>query len=192
MAARVGVTREMVVDTAEALLVEHGSLDAVTLAAVAGRLGVRTQSLYAHVDGLDALRRELALRSLAPLAEALTASAVGRSGSDAIEAIALAHARFAERQPGLYEASLRAPGDDAELVAAAERVMAPMNTVLRSIGFDADEARHHYRAVFSAIHGFATLRGNGLFTLPGDPDVTLQRIARLFAREAELTAAEAV
>ena len=31
---------------------------------------------------------------------ALTASAVGRSGSDAIEAIALAHARFAERQPG--------------------------------------------------------------------------------------------
>ena len=69
--------------------------------------------------------------------------------------------------------------------------MAPMNTVLRSIGFDADEARIT-TAVFSAIHDFATLRGNGLFTLPGDPDVTLQRIARLFAREAELTAAEAV
>lgn len=185
MAARVGLTPAMVIDAAEALLDDHGSLEAVTLAAVANRLGVRTQSLYAHVDGLDGLRRALTLRALAPLADAITASALGRSGADAVEAIALAHARFAMENPGRYEASLRAPGDDAELIAAADRVMAPMNLVLRAAGLDAVQARHHYRAIFSAVHGFAMLRRNGLFTLPGDPDATLRHIARLMADEVE-------
>ena len=36
----------------------------VALRPVAERLGVRVQSLYAHVDGADGLRRALALRGL--------------------------------------------------------------------------------------------------------------------------------
>ena len=55
-------------------------LDAVTLARVAGGLGVRAPSLYNHVDGRAGLLRALALRGVRELTAALRDAAVGRVG----------------------------------------------------------------------------------------------------------------
>ena len=74
VAAGVGLDRERVIEEAAALADESGA-DAVTLAALAARLGVRSQSLYAHVDGLDGLRRDLAILGQQSLADRL-----GRGG----------------------------------------------------------------------------------------------------------------
>ncbi len=60
MARKVGVTKEQVVETAAAVADRDG-LGAVTLATVAGALGVKAPPLYAHVDGLGGLRRDLSL-----------------------------------------------------------------------------------------------------------------------------------
>jgi len=49
---RAGLTAEAVVAAAGALADERG-LDGVTLSELAGRLGVRPPSLYAHVGGLE-------------------------------------------------------------------------------------------------------------------------------------------
>ena len=92
-----GLDREQVVDAAVDVLVEQGRFPG--LADVAGRLGIRTQSLYAHVDGVDGLRRQLALRGLAALTHRLTDAAMGRAGADAVEAIVLAWVTFAAEQP---------------------------------------------------------------------------------------------
>ena len=62
MAARRGVTTDQVVAAALAVLDEAGRVTDVRPAAVAKRLGIRSQSLYAHVDGGAGLRRLLALR----------------------------------------------------------------------------------------------------------------------------------
>jgi len=70
MAAGIGLDREQVIEEAAALADESGA-HAVTLAALAARLGVRSQSLYAHVDGLDGLRRDLAVLGQRSLAEQL-------------------------------------------------------------------------------------------------------------------------
>ena len=51
---------------------------------MAERLGVRTQSLYSHVDGLDGLRRELALHAVRELGAVLTDAAMGRAGAEAM------------------------------------------------------------------------------------------------------------
>jgi AcrR family transcriptional regulator len=179
----------MVIDTAVELLEQEASVEAVTLAAVAARLGVRAQSLYAHVDGLDGLRRDLAVRALRAQAEALSSSVLGRAGADAIEAIVLAYVDFALCHPGLYEATLRAPGDDAEVLDAVTAVTTPLNLVFRSYGLDDDLARHWYRFVFAAVHGFTGLRRRGLYTLPGDPDETLQHMIRSFTEQLERDAA---
>src|SRR5262249_53912537 len=56
---RAGLDSESVVAAAAAMADEDG-LEAVTLTRLAGRLGVRTPSLYAHVRGLDDLRGRLA------------------------------------------------------------------------------------------------------------------------------------
>ena len=80
MAARRGVTRDRVVHAALEVLDEVGDIDGVRPSMVAARLGIRSQSLYAHVDGVNGLRRLLALQSLADLADTVTGAAVGRSG----------------------------------------------------------------------------------------------------------------
>ena len=104
MAARLGLDRQQVIDAAVELLDERGSLDGLVLADLAGRLGIRTQSLYAHVDGADGLRRDLAVRGLGALADRLSAAAMGRAGRDALESILRAWLAFADECPGLYRA----------------------------------------------------------------------------------------
>lgn len=180
-----GLDREHVVDVAVAVLEEVGRVDGVGLREVAARAGVRTQSLYAHVDGIDGLRRALALRGLAALAERLTTAAIGKAGPDAIEAIVRAYLEFAEQHPGLFEASQRPPGDDAELGAAIGAVMRPLNLVFESYGLDAEAAVHWYRIVWASVYGFAVLRRDGLFTLPGDVDDTLAHLIQAFVRQIE-------
>jgi AcrR family transcriptional regulator len=56
---RRGLDAERVVDAAAQLADAHG-LQAVTLARVAGELGVRAPSLYNHVEGRDGLLRAVA------------------------------------------------------------------------------------------------------------------------------------
>ena len=77
--ARAGLSAEALVDAAAALADREG-LEAVTLTRLAADAGVRPPSLYAHVDGLDDLRRRLANRGRRELAAALRDAATGRAG----------------------------------------------------------------------------------------------------------------
>jgi AcrR family transcriptional regulator len=189
VAAPVGLDRAQVVDAAVAVLEERGRLDQVALREVAERLHVRTQSLYAHVEGIAGLHRQLALRGLSALADDLTHAAIGKAGSDAIEAIVRAYVQFAARHPGLYEASLRPPGDDGELRNAIQAVTRPLNLVFASYGLDESAAVHWYRIVFASVHGFVTLRRDGLITLPGDLDESLRHMIQAFVHQIEAEAA---
>ena len=186
MAAPVGLTPTAVVDAAVEELEAQGRIDAVGLRPVADRLGVRVQSLYAHVEGADGLRRALALRGLDALADRLTEAAIGRAGPDAVGAIVRAYLDFAAEHPGLYDATLRPPGDDPEVGVAMAAVTRPLDLVLASFGFDETDAIHWYRIIFSTVHGFSVLRRDGNLTLDADPDETAERIEELFARELEL------
>jgi len=188
MAARLGLDREQVIDAAVELLDERGSLDGLVLGELATRLGIRTQSLYAHVDGADGLRRDLAVRGLGALADRLGAAAMGRAGRDALEAILRAWLGFAEECPGLYRATLRPPGDDAALTAAMTATTQPLRLVLRAYGLGEQAVIHWYRIMFAAVYGFASLRADGMFTMPGDPDETLRIMIETFADRLETEA----
>jgi AcrR family transcriptional regulator len=180
MGVKVGLDRDRVVAAAAELLEADPAGGPPTLTTVAARLGVRTQSLYAHVDGADGLRRDLALHALVELTERLRTAAIGVAGRDAVGAIVRAYVAFASDHPGLYAASMRAPGDDPELRAAIRDAMEPLNLVFASYGLAPADAAHWYRMVFSFVYGFAALRRDGLMTLTGDPGETLGRIVRMF------------
>lgn len=174
--ARAGLTAEKVVAEAAAVADEVG-LDRLTLAAVAERLGVRQPSLYKHVDGMDGLRRDLALLGLGQLAEAFAKAAVGRTGREALAEVAGAYRRFAEVRPGVYAATLRAPSpDDAELTRVAQEVLDVAFAVIRSYGLEGPDAVHGIRIFRSALHGFVTQHAAGGFGLPEAIDETFERI----------------
>lgn len=189
MAAPVGHDRDAVIDAAVAVLDSEGRIERVTLRPVADRLGVRVQSLYAHVDGVEGLRRAVALRGLAELTDRLDRAAAERSGGPAIEAIVRAHCAFALERPGLFDATLRPPGDDPELRAAMDAVMAPLDRVLGDHGLDAETQRHWYRVIFSAVYGYATLRGDGRMTLDADPDDTLDLLVEVLVTSLDMSTA---
>ena len=183
MAAPVGIDRDAVLDAGVAVLEREGRVDAVSLRPIAESLGIRVQSIYAHVDGVDGLRRGLALRGLDALADTLTDAAVGRSGAEAVAAIVRAYCAFAIEHPGLFDATLTPPGGDGELEAAMARVTRPLNLVFASCGIEGEDAVHWYRIVFSGVYGFAVMQRDGRLTLGPDPDVTLERMIDAFVAQ---------
>jgi AcrR family transcriptional regulator len=167
-----------VLDTAAQLADDHG-LQNLTLAMLASELGIRSQSLYAHVDGIDGLREGLALRAHTMLADALRDAAMARSGSDALRSVVRALASFADEHPGLYEASLRV-ADSPDVQEANQRTVAPLTAVLASFGLDGDDLIHHYRVIWSSVHGFVAVRQAGLLTWPADPEESFELMLQMF------------
>ncbi len=185
MPRRAGLDKAMVVQTAADLANAEG-VDALSLGRLAERLGVRTPSLYNHIDGLPGLYRELSLLNTRRLGERLGNAAIGKAGPDAVMAVAQAYREHIKESPGLYMASLRAAGNQApasiELQAAEERVVQVGLAVVASFGLSGEDGLHAVRGLRSVIHGFATLEVAGGFGLPLDCDESFRRlIAMLIA-----------
>jgi AcrR family transcriptional regulator len=177
---RAGLTSDVVVAEAAAVADESG-YERLTLAAVAGRLGVALPSLYKHVRGLDGLQSGLAVLATRELGDALTRAAVGRSGTEALQAVGAAYRSYVLAHPGRYSATVRAAGpEDTEHAAATDDVLATVLAVLRSYGLTGDDAVDAARVLRSALHGFAALEAAGGFGLPRDVDRSFgQMIAAL-------------
>ncbi|MGQ5259469.1 TetR/AcrR family transcriptional regulator [Micromonospora sp. ZYX-F-536] len=167
---RVGLNQRAVVAEAARLADEVG-LQQLTLAALAGRLGVALPSLYKHVRGADALIQKLSALATAELATELTTAAAGRAGGDALRAMADAYRDYARRHPGRYPATQRVPDPaDPEHVVAGERAVGAIYAVLRGYGLTGDDAVDATRALRSALHGFVSLEATGGFGLPREVD----------------------
>jgi len=179
---RAGLSTAAVVGAAAALADAEG-LEALTLARLAGSVGVRTPSLYNHVASLDDVRRRVALVALVELGDAMRDATVGRAGEDALTAMAHAYRAYARAHPGRYAATQRAPApDDDELATAAARAVGVLLAVLRGYGLEGDEAIHAARAVRSALHGFVALESGGGFGIPVALDESFDRMVAALAR----------
>ena len=179
---RAGLSTAAVV-AAAAEIADAEGLDRLTLARVAATAGVRTPSLYNHVESLDDVRRRVALLALRDLADALRDAAVGRAGDDALAAMADAYRAYARRHPGRYAATQRAPAaGDEEMRTAAAGAVDVVLAILRGYGLEGDDAIHAARAVRSALHGFVALETGGGFGIPVDLDESYARMVRALAR----------
>ncbi len=98
MSHRVGLDQATVVEAAVKLIDEEG-LDQLTLGRLAGRLGVRTPSLYNHIAGLPGLKHDLALYCLRDLLDRILRATVGISRAEAIFALADAYRAYAKEAP---------------------------------------------------------------------------------------------
>jgi AcrR family transcriptional regulator len=157
---RLGLDTAAVVGAAAAIADAQG-VDAVTLARVADRLGVRPPSLYVHITGLAQLRRLLAARGARELADAVRAAVAGRARRDALAAAADAYRRYAHDHPGRYAAMQRAPvGDDEDAEAAAE-LYGVIRATLSGYQLRGAAEVHAIRAVRAGLHGFVSLEQVG-------------------------------
>lgn len=182
---RAGLDAATVV-AAAAELADAEGLQELTLARLAERLGVRSPSLYAHVDGLADLRTRLAARGARELTAALQGAAAGRARSDALHAVADAYRAYAHAHPGAYAAMQRAPRSgneaDPETAAAAAALIEVLVAVLRGYELHGEDAIHAVRIVRATLHGFVSLEREGGFAMPIDLDESYRRLVAMLDR----------
>ena len=177
MGRKLGLTLDDVTDAAVAEAEEVG-LDAVGLSSVAARLGIKTPSMYNHVDGVDGLRRLVGCGPPRPWPPASKTQPPRRPGgrrrrpATQIRALAAAYRTFAHDHPQLYAAMLPAPDPEVDPDGAA--VFAQSVEVVARVFADTGVAEADMiptiRAFRSTIHGFVDLELRGGFGLPEDAD----------------------
>lgn len=173
---RAGLNRERIAEQAAAVADETG-LDRLTLAAVAARCGVSLPGLYKHVDGLEAVKRDIAVLAVRELTAELAQAAAGLAGRDALVALSRAYRGYARAHPGRYAASVRAPapGDD-EHAAAATAALGLLAAVLKGYRIEGADMIDAVRMLRAALHGFVAMEAAGGFGLPQSVDGTFGRL----------------
>lgn len=178
--SRKGLDQRTVIQAAMEMADRDG-VEAVTLAALAKQLGIRTPSLYNHVNGMQGLRSRMSLLGLTKLYEALAEAAVGKSKDDAIRSMAAAYVAFARKHPGLYEITQRPSAwEEEDVHQAANRIVALFIQVLQGYGFQEEHSIHMIRGLRSLLHGFASLEQQGGFGLSADPNESLRLLVNTF------------
>lgn len=183
MSPRSNLTKQTVVQAAADLINTEGP-EALSLGRLAKELGIRTPSLYNHVNGLPRLLLELSILNASNLAEHISEAAIGQSGANAVRAIMQAMRTYIKECPGLYLSTLRASGTepevDPELEQEEARSVKVGMAVMTSFGLEGDEAIHALRGLRSLVHGFSTLEISGGFGIPLDLDESFSRLVDLF------------
>ncbi|AMM18864.1 hypothetical protein AX769_00310 [Frondihabitans sp. PAMC 28766] len=173
---RAGLSEEVVFEAA-GRIVDARPGATLTLAAIAERLGVKIPSLYKHVAGLPALQRSLEVRAKVAMGDAIIEAAAGRSGDDAVVAVAQAYRSWALEHPGQYPLTVVAGDrDDEANMAASTRFLTLITTILSGYGLDGDDALDATRFLRSTLHGFVSLETGGGYGMPLDVDRSFARL----------------
>jgi len=169
--ARAGLDPASVTEAGAALADEVG-LDHLSMGLLAQRLGVKTPSLYKHVDNIADLIHRIAILSMIEIGDAIREATQGRAGVDALTAAAQAMREFVTTYPGRYAAgdAARPSGPDDPLVPAADRVLDSLSAAMRGYQLDPAQEVHALRMLRSSLHGFSTIEAAGGFMLDTDID----------------------
>lgn len=178
---RAGLTPSAIVDLALGVVDDEG-LAQLTLTKVAERAGVAVPALYKHVRNLAELHQLIRVRVIDDLTADLTAAAVGRSGEDALRALATTFRGYALRHPHRYAATVQAAEPDTRVAAAGRHMLDLFLAVLRGFGLEGSAAIHAARALRSACHGFTGIQVAGGFGLPEDLDVSYELLVTMVVR----------
>jgi AcrR family transcriptional regulator len=173
-----------VLTAAGAQLADEVGFTALTMSALAERVGVRTPSLYKHLAGQDELNRRIAVLAFEEAGTAIGTAVQGLSGKDALRAAAHALRDFVTQHPGRYAATLAvaAGGPDDPVTIAALASLAPLQAVLRGYDLAPEDTTHALRALRSVFHGFASLQADGGFQWATDVETSFEWLVDLVDR----------
>jgi AcrR family transcriptional regulator len=181
MSAKRGLDAQIILNAAAELAEEKG-LENVSLSQVADRLGVKSPSLYNHLNGFQGLSTGLAKLAIARLESAVRNAAVGRSKSEAFMAIAVAYRKFAKENPELYKAILRYPNySDSGVQEAGHAVVRILYQVMEPYHYSKENTIHFVRGFRSVLHGFVSLEEAGFFQgTDANVDKSYEHLVRRF------------
>ncbi|MFC9290964.1 TetR/AcrR family transcriptional regulator [Streptomyces sp. NPDC057052] len=160
---RAGLTPERLT-RAGAEMADEVGFDQVTVSALARRFDVKVASLYSHVRNSHDLKTRIALLALEELADRGSAALAGRSGKDALTALADVYRDYAHDHPGRYDAARFRLAPEAAAASAGARHSQMTRAVLRGYDLTEPDQTHAVRLLGSVFHGYVSLEQAGGFS----------------------------
>ena len=162
------LTRDAVVKASLELGQESGE-EALTMRALASKLGVSATSLYGIFDGKEAILRELRAGAWRGLTDALTPALQITRRRDRLRQMCMAYLEFARTNPWLYSLTMDSPllFEEPVTESQASRALGPIKIALSALRdgapADSDEAALQLQTIdmWASLHGIASLRATG-------------------------------
>ncbi len=167
MPARPKTSSADIVAAALALTNDAGA-DALSMLAVAEKVGVRGPSLYKHFADRAALLKAVETRLFQELGAALAEAVSEGYDGEAAKRMAFAYRAFAKRNPRAYALMFLSGATDEQAVAIRRSAARPALDLLNHMLGDADAALTAARAITAFCHGFVSMELAGAFRLGGD------------------------
>jgi len=175
--------RETIIKTARKLM-ERGGLEGLSLASVAGKLGIKAPSLYRHIESKGALLHAVIENIYHDLFAAYDDAIANSSDDPEEQLISLAHAqhKFAHANPNAYmlayevkDPEVRAdPNMLLQQAVILQRIMAKISGEEKSLVA--------LRGLLAIGHGFIILELNGQFQRGGDLSIAYEESIRAYLR----------
>lgn len=159
-----GLNREIVVACAKEMIENDGVLQ-FSMRKLSERLGVKTASLYTHIESMEVLFTEIGLAALNDHKECLLNAIGDKHGDAAIDAVAESYRQFATEHVELYRLIMQMPSGNNEVLKEAAAVTAePFMKVLDDYNISDNRKMHWQRVLRGVMHGFISEEQSGYFS----------------------------
>ena len=151
------VSKELIIHGATELIEEEGYGN-LTIHALAYRLGVKPSTLYNHMKNIDDLKKAIRICALEKMQAEIAEETKGKSGKEALIALANAIRSFAKENTELYKSIFNVTPNEGGI-----ELTSLLDTNIPDFNLTKDEAIHFTRAFCSAVFGFIMLETSGYF-----------------------------
>lgn len=159
-----GLNKEIIVESAKEMIEKDG-VQQFSMRKLADKLGVKTASLYTHIDSMEALFTEIGLAALNDQKNCLMNAIGEKHGDAAVEAIAESYRKFATEHVELYRLIMQMPSGNNEVLKDAAAVTAePFMKVLNDYHISDNQKMHWQRVLRGLMHGFISEEQSGYFS----------------------------
>jgi len=172
---RTRIDREQIL-AAAAEIGDSAGLGALTATRLAERLRIKPPSLYQHFANVEVIKDALAMRALGEMIDLHKDVTLGRTGREALNALAHAQRTYAQARPGRYLAAMQAGRAHAAIATLRQTYIRLVAATLETYHMDPGTAIEVSRSVVAALQGFVTIELNGLVGSPFETDQGYQRL----------------
>lgn len=167
--ARARTSTEEIIAAGRALL-ESGGLEAVTMQAVAARVGVRAPSLYKRIPSRSALIAAIGAAALDDLTRAIAPPSEDPDAAAGLRGVAVAYRTFAHANPRAYELLFMSMGPESRPPSASNALAAAPLLALTERLVGRARTLEAARLMTAFAHGFVSMELADQFRFGGDID----------------------
>lgn len=178
---RKGLDKKTIVVTSLQMIDKEGR-ENFSLHKLAKELGIKTASLYNHVNSLHDLLIDVSIEVIHRLIQAEQEAMAGKSGDSAIRALADAYVHFGLEHFELYQIFMEIREVHAEVLEMEGlHILDPFRQAFADIKLPFEQKIHWERILRSILHGFIAQKHAGFFTLEHiDSRLSLQKAIDCF------------